>query len=171
MVSTELLRRYPFFAGLSRDHLNTLAKISDEITVEEDDYFFHEDDELESFYIVLEGAAAIVFRLPERDVQHKIADQFAREFKTRDVVLSTVGTGDIFGWSGLVPPYRATAGAKAITRCRVIAVGSRDLVSIFEQDYRFGYVMTQKAAQVIRDRLRDLRIESLAYSVEPPAPA
>lgn len=171
MVSTELLRRYPFFAGLSRDHLNTLARISDEITVEAEEYFFHEDDELESFYLVLEGAVAIVFRLPERDVQHKIADQFAREFKTKDVVLSTAGTGDIFGWSGLVPPYKATAGAKALTRCRVVAVGSKELISIFEEDCRFGYVMTQKAAQVIRDRLRDLRIESLAYSVEPPATA
>lgn len=167
MVSTELLRRYPFFAGLSRAHLNTLAKISDEITVEADDYFFHEEDELDHFYIILEGAAAIVFELPERDVKHKIADQFARELKTKDVVVSTVGTGDIFGWSGLVPPYKATAGAKALTRCRVAAVRSKELVTIFEEDYRFGYMMTQKAAQVIRDRLRDLRIESLASAVEP----
>lgn len=166
MVSTELLRRYPFFAGLSRDHLNTLAKVSDEMTVEADEYFFHEEDLLEHFYIVLEGAAAIVFKLPERDVQHKIADQFAREFRTKDAVLSTVGTGDIFGWSGLVPPYKATAGAKAITPCRVIAVGSKELVSVFEEDCRFGYLMTQKAAQVIRDRLRDLRIESVAFAVE-----
>lgn len=167
MVSTELLRRYPFFGGLGREHLNTLAKMSDEITVEPDGYFFHEEDELDHFYIILEGAAAIVFELPERDVKHKIADQFARELKTKDVVVSTVGTGDIFGWSGLVPPYKATAGAKALTRCRAIAVGSKELVALFEEDYRFGYVMTQKAAQVIRDRLRDLRIESLASSVEP----
>ena len=83
------------------------------------------------------------------------------------MVVSTVGTGDIFGWSGLVPPYKATAGTKALTPCRVIAVGSKELRAVFEQDYKFGYVMTQKAAQVIRDRLRDLRIESLASSVEP----
>jgi len=165
MVSTEMLRRYPFFAGLGREHLTTLARISEDITVEADDYFFREEDVLEHFYIILEGAAAIVFELPERDVKHKIADQFTREFKTKDVVVSTVGTGDIFGWSGLVPPFRATAGVKALTRCRAIAVGSKELVGIFEEDYQFGYVMTQKAAQVIRDRLRDLRIESLASAM------
>jgi CRP/FNR family cyclic AMP-dependent transcriptional regulator len=166
MISTEMLRRYPFFAGLGREHLNTLARVSDEITVEADDYFFREEDEMAHFYIVLEGAVAIVFELPERDVKHKIADQFARELKTKDVVVSTVGTGDIFGWSGLVPPYKATAGAKALTRSRAIAVGSKELVAIFEEDYKFGYLMTQRAAQVIRDRLRDLRIETLASSME-----
>ena len=166
MVSTELLRRYPFFSGLSRDQINTLAKMSEEITIEADQYFFHEEEELNHFYLILEGAAAIIFKLPERDVKHTISDQFSRDLKTRDLVLSTVGSGDVFGWSGLVPPYKATAGVKAITSCRVIAIGSQELVGIFEEDYHFGYLMTQKAAQVIRDRLRDLRIETLAFIAE-----
>ncbi len=166
MVSSELLRRYPFFSGLSRDHINILAKISDEITTEADQYFFHEEEELNKFYLILEGAVGIIFKLPERDVKHKISEQFARDMKTRDLVLSTVGSGDVFGWSGLVPPYKATAGVKAITPCRVVAIGSQELVEIFEEDYHFGYLMTQKAAQVIRDRLRDLRIESLAFIAE-----
>ena len=163
MVSTELLRRYPFFSGLSRDNINTLAKISDEINFEADQYFFHEEEELNHFYLILEGAAGIIFKLPERDVKHSISEQFARDLKTRDLVLSTVGSGDVFGWSGLVPPYKATAGAKAITPCRVIAIGSQELVGFFEEDYQLGYLMTQKAAQVIRERLRDLRFESLAF--------
>jgi len=166
MVSTELLRRYPFFSGLSRDHINTLAKISDEITLEADQYFFHEEDVLSHFYLILDGAVGIIFKLPERGVKHKISEQFSRDLKTRDLLLSTVGSGDVFGWSGLVPPYKATAGAKAITPCRVIAIRSQELVGIFEEDYHFGYLMAQKAAQVIRDRLRDLRIESLAFIAE-----
>jgi hypothetical protein len=31
-----------------------------------------------------------------------------------------------------------------------------------DEDHEFGYLMTQKVAQVIRERLRDMRIESLA---------
>ncbi len=163
MVSTELLRRYPFFAGLDHDRLSKLAKISDEISMGANQYFFQEEDDLNHFYLILEGAVAIVFKVPERDVKHKISEQFARDFKTKDIVLSTVGSGDVFGWSGLVPPFKATAGAKAITPCRVVAVRSKELVQIFDEDNRFGFLMTQKAAQVIRDRLRDLRIESLAF--------
>jgi CRP/FNR family cyclic AMP-dependent transcriptional regulator len=162
MVSPELLRRYPFFAGLDHDQNKALAKISDEISVEADYYFFEEEDSLSHFYLLLEGAAAIVFKLPARDVKHKISEQFAREFATKDVTVSTVGSGDVFGWSGLIPPFKATAGAKALTPCRVIGINSEALRDMFEDDYQFGYLMTQKAAQVIRDRLRDLRIESLA---------
>jgi hypothetical protein len=35
----------------------------------------------------------------------------------------------------------------------------------FEKDCAFGYLMTQKAAQVIRERLQDIRIESLSTIV------
>ena len=55
MVSPELLRRYPFFAGLSHDYLSKLAKMSEELAVEEGHYFFHEEDELDTFYLTLEG--------------------------------------------------------------------------------------------------------------------
>ena len=166
MVSTELLRRFPFFAGLNKDQMNTLAKISDELTAETNHYFFHEDEELNFVYLILEGSTAMIFRLPKRNVQHKISEQFSRELVSEDVIVGTLGLGDVFGWSGLVPPFKATAGAKAITDCKVIAIESRELIKIFEEDYRFGYLMTQKAAQVIRDRLRDLRIETLAFMAE-----
>lgn len=166
MVSPELLRRYPFFAGLSHDYISKLAKMSDEIAVDEGHYFFHEDDVLDKFYLTLEGAVAIVIELPEKDVQHKVSEQFLRELKTKDVIVSTVGSGDIFGWSGLIAPYRATAGAKAVTDCRVVAVQIQELRDLFEQDCEFGLVMTLKAAQIIRERLRDLRTETLSFIVQ-----
>lgn len=152
MVSLELLRWYPFFAGLTREQLLTLARAGGEVAGHEGHYFFHEGEELDHFYIILEGAVAIVIELPEQD---------------KEVVISTVGPGEVFGWSGLVPPHDATAAAKAVTPCRVVAFDCLDLRRHFEEDYRFGYLMMQKAAQVIRQRLRDTRIQSLAYYVTP----
>ncbi|NOZ26594.1 MAG: Crp/Fnr family transcriptional regulator [Chloroflexi bacterium] len=147
MISPELIRRYPYFAGFDMDQIVTLAKAADELTVEPGHYFFHEGEELCCFYIVLEGAVAIVIEVPgEED----------------EVVVSTVGPGEVFAWSGLVPPHTATASAKATTRCRVIAFDCQELRKVFETDCRFGYLMMQKIAQVIRDRLRDTRIQSLA---------
>jgi CRP/FNR family cyclic AMP-dependent transcriptional regulator len=148
MVSPELIRRYPFFAGLSIDQIVTLAKVADEEMVETGHYFFKERDELRHFYIVLEGAVGIVIELPEQD---------------KEVVTSTVGPGEIFAWSALVPPYNSTAGAKALAPCRVVRFDCDELEKVFEEDCRFGYLMTRKAAQVIRERMRDLRIESLAF--------
>ena len=165
MISSEVLRRYPFFARLSMDQLNTLAKLATEITVETDHFFFREDEELKKFYLVLEGAVAVVFELPAREVEHKVSEQFERKLQTKDVVVSTVGPGDLFGWSGLVPPHNSNAGAKALTPCRVVSFDCQELMSAFDEDCKFGYIMTQKAAQILAERLRDLRIESLSSFV------
>jgi len=165
MVSPEILRRYPFFGGLTQDQLTALAKIGQDEKVEEGHVFFHEDGDLAHFYLTLEGAVAIVMELPSSG-KHTISEQFMRDYKTDSIVVSTVGTGDTFGWSALIPPHTATAGAKALTPCRVVAFPTVDLTELFEADCAFGFQMTKKAAQVIRQRLRDLRIESLAQSQE-----
>jgi CRP/FNR family cyclic AMP-dependent transcriptional regulator len=162
MVPPELIRRFPFFSGLSMDQINALAKVANEETVDTGHTFLREDEEICCFYVTLEGAVAIVFELPERGVEHTVSEQFARKLKTKDVVISTVGPGEVFGWSGLVPPHKATATAKALTPCRVISFDCRELRSNFEEDCRFGYLMMQKAAQLIGQRLRDTRIQSLA---------
>ncbi len=166
MVSPELIRRYPFFAGLAYDHILKLAEVADEQTVETGHYFFHEGDELGSFYLVLEGAVAIVVEVPDRDVEQEFSGQLTGKLKIKDVTTSTVRTGDIFGWSGLIPPHKATAAVKAIMPCRVLAFNSRELWQLFEDDCRFAFVMTLKGAQVIRERLRNMRIETLAHLVE-----
>jgi CRP-like cAMP-binding protein len=165
MISPELIRRYPFFAGLSYDEIVSLTKVASELTVEAEHYFFHEGDALENFYLVVEGAVAIVIEVPDQDVEHKLAGQLTGELITSDIVISAVGPGEVFGWSALVPPHEATTCAKATTLCRVIAFGSRELLQTFEDDCRFGYVMIQKTAQIIRDRLHAIRIESLAHAI------
>ena len=150
MVSPELIRRYRFFAGLDMEQINTLAKLAEEETVEEEHYFFREGEALHAFYIVQEGTVAIVVELPKHE---------------REIVTSTMGTGEVFGWSSIVPPYTSTAGAKSLTPCKVIRFDCSELWKIFENDCRFGYLMTQKAAKIIRERLRDMRIESLGSSL------
>jgi CRP/FNR family cyclic AMP-dependent transcriptional regulator len=166
MISIELIRRYPFFAGLNHDQLVALAKVANEVAVETEHYFFHEGDELESIYLVLQGSAAVVIEVPDREVEQKLSGQLTGKLQTKDVVISAVGPGEVFAWSALVPPYRATAGVKATTPCRVITFDRKALLTAFEDDCRFGYLMMQKTAQVVRDRLQGLRIESLAHTGE-----
>ena len=45
MVSPELLRRFPFFAGLSEEQINQIAMISEEERYEADEYLFQEGEE------------------------------------------------------------------------------------------------------------------------------
>lgn len=163
MISPELLRRYPFFAGLSYDHIVALANAAEEMAVDSGHYFFREGDELTRFYLTIEGAIGILNELPDQAVDHKLAEQLTGQLHVREVVVSTAGPGDVFGWSGLLAPHRAASSAKALAPARVIAFDCPQLLSQFEEDCRFGYLMIQKIAQVIRERLRDMRIESLAF--------
>jgi CRP-like cAMP-binding protein len=162
MVPVELTRRYPFFAGFSHDQLVTLAKAGNELSVEAGHHFFYEEDQLISFYLVLKGTVAITINIPDRDVLQPLSNQITNDLITRDVTVSTVGEGELFGWSALVPPNFSTANAKATTPCRVVEFNYKAIQPYIEDDCCFGHLLTLKVAQIIRGRLRDRRIESLA---------
>jgi CRP-like cAMP-binding protein len=166
MVSPELIRRYPFFAGLSHEHLATLAGLAEDITVGTGHVFFREDDTIDHFYLVVEGAIAVFMEIPDRTKDQPLSGQLTGELPVHDVIVSTVGSGEVFGWAALVPPPVASGGAKAVTPCRVIAFDAARLQELFDTDCTFGYQMTQKAATVMRERLRDMRIESITLHHE-----
>jgi CRP-like cAMP-binding protein len=149
MVSPELIRRFPFFSNFSMDQIVFLAKIAEEESFQRDHYFNHEGEELKTIYLILEGEINLITTLPQKD---------------REVTLNSLGPGDVFGWSAMVPPYTATAAAKAVSPSRVVAFDAKELRKKSDEDCQFGYLTMIKIAQVIRDRLNSLRIETLAYT-------
>jgi CRP/FNR family transcriptional regulator, cyclic AMP receptor protein len=162
MVSSEILRRYPFFAGLANEQLSSLARLTEEVTVTTGDYLFYEGVNLAYIYLVAEGSIAITLSQPEVVSRVIIPPPGAR---TREVAVSAVGPGDLVGWSALVPPFKATSSARTATRSRCYAINAAELRQLFEIEPRFGYQIMQRVAQVARDRIHDLHYESLAKTV------
>ncbi len=158
MVSPEIIRRYAYFAGLTSEQIVRMATAADEQEVTAGHYFFREGDMLDSFYIVLEGEVATVIELIAKGKPAVIAELTERE---REVTISTIGRGEAFAWSALIPPYTATITVRALTDCRLLTFNCVDLRQQFETDPSFGFLLTQRAAQGLRDRLRDMRIEAL----------
>ncbi len=158
MITPELISRYPFFADLKPTHIEILAKIAEGITANEGEFIFHEGDPLCCFYIVIEGAVGIVIETSHFDAK------LEKGALRKEVLFSAIGPGGAFAWSALVPPHRATASAKALTPCWLIAFDCQQLLKAFEKDCEFGYRMMMKVAQVSRDRLRDTRVESLVFT-------
>ena len=72
MISPELIRRYPFFAGPSNSYIATLAKLADEVSVDTGHCFFREGDELKKLYLVVEGAVGLVIQVPDRDKEQPL---------------------------------------------------------------------------------------------------
>ena len=161
MVSPELIRRYPFFAGLSTEEIAILSQAAQEMAVDVDHYFFHEGDELDHFYVVVEGKVGILVDVPDPTVRQSVSSQLIGNLITREVVVATVEPGQMFAWSALVFPHRATSSGKALSTCRVISFDCQGLQNSFEENRRFGYLMMLKVTSVIRDRVRAMRLESI----------
>lgn len=168
MISPELLRRHPFFADLGSEQVASLAQLADEARVEPGGYIFYEGVPLNRLYLVLEGRVAITLSQPAVCSRVIIPPPGAR---TREVTVSIVDVGDLFAWSALVPPFKATSNARAISRCRLLALRAAELRQLFELDPRFGYEVMVRVAQVARDRIQDLHYESLSGALADPASA
>jgi len=165
MISTELLRRYPFFAGFNPDQIDDLARVAEEIAVNAGHQFISEGERLANFYLVLEGTVGVIIKVPDKEIKQSLTRHITNNFISKDVTVSTVGEGEVFGWSALIPPNMSTANVKSLTSCRVLVFDYQELQPVINEDCCFGNLLTLKAAQVIRDRLRDRRIENLAELV------
>jgi CRP-like cAMP-binding protein len=165
MVPIELVRRYPFFAGFDRDQVADLARVAEEISVQPGHEFIHEGDHISTFFLVLEGKVGITLNVTDRGMKQSLTRQITNNLITKDVTVSTVGVGEMFGWSALVPPNLSTANAKALTPCRVMVFDYHMLQPFIDEDCCFGHMLTLKAARVIRERMRDQRMEMLVEAV------
>jgi CRP-like cAMP-binding protein len=162
MVSTELIRRYPFFSNFTEEELKAIAMTGNELTVEAGTILFRRTDRVASLFLILEGEIDIMLDVTARDVVHELSDQLAGTVKTEDIVVSTAIPGEICSWSSLIPPFAATAAGRAATDLRMVDFDAAELLQRFEEDPRLGYKVTQKIAQVIQDRLQDRRMELLS---------
>lgn len=148
MVSPELLRRFPFFAGLTEEELKSIAMISEEEKFDANTFIFREQGKAEKLYLLIEGTVDIMINTDEEGLQQE--------------TVSTLAHGDVFCWSAVVEPHVLTAAAFAATPVTVIAIDGSGLRAMFELDCHLGYRVLQKAATIISRRLKDTRIQMLS---------
>jgi CRP/FNR family cyclic AMP-dependent transcriptional regulator len=151
MVSPEVIRRYKYFSTISFAQINMLASMAEEVEYEDGHYFHQEDDQIGKVYIIEQGEISLVKPFPQQD---------------KEVVINTLSAGDVFGWTSLLPPFTAGSGAKSVGKCKLLEFDAALLREKFEADHEFGYLMMVKIAQIIRERLDSIVIETLAYQAE-----
>ena len=77
------------------------------------------------------------------------------------IILQTIASNDIVGWSWLFPPYQWCYDIKAIERTRVIAFDGRCLRGKCEEDPALGYELMKRFSHVMVRRLRATRMQVL----------
>lgn len=151
MVSLEVLRRFPNFAGLSEPSLKRVARLARMRTFEVGERLFEEGQTADLMMFVLYGEVNIVYQLGNGD----------------SVVADTLVAGEPLAWSSLLEPYTLTAGAVARKAGSLIEIDASGLREMCEEDTEFGYVMMKEVAKTLRTRLSALLVQVAASAPEP----
>ncbi len=146
MVSVEVLRALPYFAGVGGESLRVVAAAAEERLFQPGDPLFHEGDPARALYIIREGQIDIVYRLQEDDGR----------------VVDTVVAGDLIGWSSLVEPFRCTATAVPRTVGRAVCMEGTALRGFCERDYSLGYQLFKALTATLSRRLQGALVQLAA---------
>jgi CRP/FNR family cyclic AMP-dependent transcriptional regulator len=142
MVSAQLLRHYPAFAGAQERSVEAVAAISEEKTFPAGEVIFKEGSLAQRIFFVAAGEVDLFFN-------------------TRDdkVIVDTLVPGDLMGWSTMVEPHLMTASAVARTEVRLVAIEADKLKKIFESDCLLGFSMLKQVVGSLSHRLKACHVQ------------
>lgn len=145
-----IIAEHPFFAGLDNGFTRLMVSCASNVRFKAGEYILREGDPANTFYLIREGKVAVELFAP----QHK------------PIIVSTLGVGEILGWSWLLPPFQWKFNARAVEDTRVIALDGKCLRSKCEENHDLGYEVLKRFAQIIERRLEATRLQLLdVYAV------
>jgi len=100
-----IIGNYPFFCGMDKKHLKILADCAKFVTFKPGTLICEDNEDAGHFYLLMDGRVAVELYEPPRG----------------GLLIQTLETGDVLGWSWLVPPYKWRFNARTTATTRVIA--------------------------------------------------
>jgi len=146
-----IIAEHPFFSGLDYGFVNLMVSCASNVRFKGGSYILKEGDPANTFYLVRAGKVAVEVLAP----QHK------------PIIVSTLGVGEILGWSWLLPPFQWKFHARAVEDTRAVALDGKCLRSKCEENHDLGYEILKRFAQIMEQRLEATRLQLLdVYSVK-----
>ena len=144
MTPADLLADVDLFGDLTPDERQQLADASTTEELRRGDVLFHEDDEADTLYVVIEGRIAIA----------------KRSIDGRESVVALMEAGDLFGEMSLFEPLGRSAEARALEPSQVLAIGYGPIRQVYERrpELLWGVV------ELMAGRIRNMDV-ALADSV------
>ena len=156
MISTETLKLFPYFAGVSPQCLKAVAEISTEHTFRAGERLFEESKALSAagkiydkgveathLMILSEGEVDITYTLPAGS----------------EIVVGSLVSGDLMALAALIPPYQLTGNGIARKNGRLIRIEAPKLRELCEENPELGYRLMLQVARATMARLTETRIQ------------
>ena len=133
--------RHPFLDGLSDEQLLVLRSCAMPVEFDEGEYVFKKGHPANRFYCITEGKVELI----------AVAEL------GKDVVIQTIGAGDLLGWSWMCPPFEWAFDARAKEPTKAVFFYATPLREHCENDPALGYELMKRISLVIMDRLQATR--------------
>lgn len=148
-----ILGEHYCFKGLEKRYLDMIAKEAANVSFDEGDLIFRENEKAEKFYIIQEGIVALEARLaPDRE----------------PITIQMIGEGDVLGWAWLFPPYMWHFDARAVAPTKAVTLNGNFLRTKCDEDHDLGYELLKRFAFIIQQRLQAVRLQNPnMYVVKP----
>jgi CRP/FNR family cyclic AMP-dependent transcriptional regulator len=140
-----ILAEHPFFKGLSEDYLKLIVGCASNVRFDAGAFVARLGQEANNFYLIRQGKVALEIFAPGHGA----------------VTIETVGEGDIFGWSWLVPPYKWRLDARATELTRAIGLDGQCLRRKCEDNHDLGYELLKRIMTIVTQRFEATRLQIL----------
>ena len=149
MVSSELLRRFPFFAMLNDEQLKALAMIAEEKTYPKETLLLKENTTASKLILLLEGDVDLIF-------------SGGGEGAISNALVGSIAPGEMLGVSALIEPYTYISSARATMVVKVVEIDGAAVRALMQVDKLLGYVLMRNVATAVLERLKYTQVELAA---------
>ncbi|MEI8376412.1 MAG: cyclic nucleotide-binding domain-containing protein [Planctomycetota bacterium] len=147
MISPEILRRYPYFAGIDEASLRLLAMVAEEkLHIPAGTRLFDEGVPVKHLAIILRG---------EVNIQYLLG---SGEMRTVDTLVG----GDLLGFSAFITPYRYTGFGTTTQVTDLVLIDAKKLRDLCDSSPQLGYQLIREVAKLLAHRLEGARVQLAA---------
>lgn len=143
-VSITALRILPMFESLNDERLEEIARIASLRSVARNTTILQAGDRTDNLYLVIAGALKV-----------QISDQDGRE-----VILSLLGPGEMFGEMGVIDEHPRSATVISTAPCDLVVIAKDDFKRCLAENFEVSLYIIENLVK--RLRKADRKIESLA---------
>ena len=141
-MKSETLKDSEIFRGLDDAQIEKLADLCDEESYRRGETIFNQGKKADKLFILVDGAVTLRIRAQ----------------KEIDLTATTVEKrGEVFGMAALLKPHRHQVTAQCSKVTNVLSIEGDEVFRMFERDYRMGFEVMKRVAEIYASRLNSTR--------------
>ncbi len=150
----ELLQRMPIFGGIRADTLEFLLGFCPIVSVPTNEFFFREDEQGDSMFVLELGKAAVL-----------------KSWHGQDYLLQTLKEGDCFGEMAVMDHCPRSGSVAAIDNCSAIQISAANLYQVYARDLKQFALIQMNMGREVSRRLREANSRLFSAKMGMPEPA